>query len=280
MSILELKNKNTFDNQLKKIIYIFKFDKILPSIVGSASLKSQRFYSDYDLLTVLNKKYDDRFIYDRITDIISELLKDDDVYLMELKIQSKNGDKHRWYFKDKFEYNDFKMKIKDVDFIKIDIIARINNRFVEVSSIFDFSLTKENKNDIKKRLFQDITELKKEKKYYKILKRLFSIYKINKNHRLLKLLSDYFNSDIGKLYQLNSNIDAINNLLKLYNDKVTKDKAIINLKDIGSGDTSLTQLAEIYDNNFKEINNDAKKFITTHSLLWGAHTPGRGPAIV
>lgn len=267
MSILEKKDKNTFDNKLKKIIYIFKFDKILPIIAGSASLKSQRYFSDYDLFTRINKKYDDKFIYDRIVDIVTELLVDNDVYLMELKVQSKNGDKHRWYFKDKIEYNDFKTKIKDVDFIKIDIIARINIRFVEVSSIYNFSLSKENKNDIKKRLFEDIKILLKEKKYYKILKRLFSIYKLNKNHRLLKLLSDYFNSDIGGLYQLNSNIDAINNLLKLYNDEVTKDKARINLKDIGLDDTPLSRLARIYDNNFKELNKSAKNFITTHSLV-------------
>jgi hypothetical protein len=259
MNILEPKAKRDYDDTLKKIIFDLKFNNELPIIAGSASLASQKYYSDIDLFLSLDKMKADE-VYNKLESILKNILSNDDLYFIELKLQTLKGKKYRWFYDDKFELNDFKKKFNDVDFIKLDIIARINNIFTEISIIYKFPNTKKEKIDFIENLKDDIQELKKEKKYYKILKRFFSIFKNTKNYKMLKLLSEFFNSDSGAKYQTISNLEAIKNVLSIYDDETTRKKAMFNLQELKLNN-KLESIDKIIKDFNKEINKNALNMI-------------------
>jgi hypothetical protein len=246
MDILE--SKTRFDDKLINTIKKLKFKNNKVDIKGTASLASQKYFSDYDLFTQIVGNYTNEQIYDEINKILNRIRKDSDLYFTELKIQNKNGKKKK-YFKMDFSKEDFIKNIKDLDFIKIDLIGRFSNIFTEVSIIYNFSTEKLTSEDYLKKLNDDIKELKKEGKFYKILKRVFSLAKINKDKKLLLNLGEFFNSDIGQLYQKMSNLEAIEKLLDMYDDDITIKKALINLKDINE-----EPKLEKINKNIKDLN--------------------------
>jgi hypothetical protein len=63
--------------------------------------------------------------------------------------------------------------------------------------------------DYLKQINDDISDLKKDKNYYKILKRYFLKSKINNDQIVMNQLINVFNSDLGKIYKDINNIDAI-----------------------------------------------------------------------
>lgn len=242
MDILEEKQKGEFDNDLKNIIKILKFKKFPIHLKGSASLKSQQYYSDFDLFTEIRLNYNTEEIYDEFRKILNNIISSYDLYFIEFKLQTKKGEKYKWFPNDEFNYEDFKKAFKDIDFGKIDLIARIQNIFIEISCNYIFG-NKNIHNDYKtldkkqyaeeiKELKEGILQLKKENNYYKILKRLFSIYKLEGDYSKLEILNKIFNSELGKKYKLISNLEAIKLLSQFYDDADTKKKIEINLTDI------------------------------------------------
>jgi hypothetical protein len=91
------------------------------------------------------------------------------------------------------------------------------------------------------------------------LKRQFNIYKANKDYPKLLLLTDYFNSDIGKQYQIKSNLEAIKKIHSIYKDTLTNRKIEINLKDI-KDDVNVNNKNSKLKEYSKEINDNAKSF--------------------
>ena len=87
--------------------------------------------------------------------------------------------------------------------------------FKDISIIYNFHNIKEDTPTKIERLKADYNELVQEGDIYKSLKRLFSIYKIKKEYPKLKQLTQLFNSNIGKLYETNSNLKTLQ-LLKTY----------------------------------------------------------------
>lgn len=113
--------------------------------------------------------------------------------------------------------------IKDKTLIKLDIISYINGDFVEISNIYEFYDDgkginideKISRSKILKSIKEDIEKFKKDKNYVKVFKRYFVIAKLNKDFKLLKLLSNMFNSNIGLLYKSISDFKTIIQLLAL-----------------------------------------------------------------
>jgi len=264
MNVLQLRNKNEFDDELKKLVSMLKLNGKLPTIAGSASLKSQQFYSDYDLFLKPEKEMNAEQVYKKLENILENIFTNNDLYFTELKLQLLNGKKFRWFYNQKFDYEDFEKKFNmGVDFIKLDLIARIKNRFTEISIIYKLGFGK--KENIIDSFKNDIIELKKEKNYYKILKRFFSIFKQTNNYKMLKLLSEFFNSDIGAKYQIISNLDAIKNVLSIYSDDMTKKKALLNLKELKIDD-KLQNIDKFIKDFRKDINKAALDFINRKNL--------------
>lgn len=256
MDILEKKQKGEFDNELKKIIKILKFGNSPIELKGSSSLKSQKYYSDYDLFSSIDLNYGMEYIYDEFRKILNNIISSENLYFIEMKIQTTKGKKYRYFPNDDFNYNDFKKKFKNVDFVKIDLISRIDNIFIEVSSIYKFSEDPMTTEQYKKNIYDDIKELKKEKNFYKILKRMFNIYKVENDLHKMNMLTKIFNGEMGEQYKKITNLEAINNLKKYYDDPKTKKKIEINLLDIKEPLNNYNQNLQKYKNN---LNEKAKK---------------------
>ena len=68
--------------------------------------------------------------------------------------------------------------------------------------------------------------------YYKALKRLFSLYKIQGKSKDQLPLTRFFNSEVGRIYATVSNLKALQILLRYPNTKTIYKKIEINMKDL------------------------------------------------
>jgi len=232
MDIVEPRARRDFDDGLKSLIKLLKFKNYRVELRGSASLTSQRYYSDYDLYTDITDAVSAPTAFKEFSRILRRVLDRPDVYFIELKLQTPDGHKVRWYPGERFEEKRFGARWEHVDYVKLDVIAFIKNRFVEVSCIYGFFNAPLTTAEYIEKLQEDITELKKENRYYKILKRLFNIYKAKDNKKNLLTLNRVFNSHLGELYQRASNLEAIETVRESYPDDETAKRIAVNLADL------------------------------------------------
>ena len=103
--------------------------------------------------------------------------------------------------------------------VKLDIVYRLNfGDFVEVSMIYQINPQKVNLiNDLK----ADIKEYLKIGRSYKALKRCFSLYIIQDNQKKLYNLIKLFNSDIGLIAKVISEITIYIQLLEMYSNSIS-----------------------------------------------------------
>jgi len=224
MDILEKKPAAQYHDELKNIMKMMTFKTKL-ELKGSSSLTSQRFFGDYDLFCVMEKP--DRVEFFKfIVGLLKKIEDSPDLWFIELKLQGKR--KVKFHQGDAIVFKNW----EDVEFVKIDIVARIENRFTEVSAIYSFVTNPMSQEEYVESLQNDIKELRKEGKYYKILKRKFNIAKAQGNRKELLRLGKIFNGPLGEKYQVISNLDAIQLVLEYYQDESLVKKIEINLKDL------------------------------------------------
>jgi|688.fasta_scaffold146461_3 hypothetical protein len=96
---------------------------------------------------------------------------------------------------------------------KLDVIAYVDNKFTEFSIIYRFTYKDNDISDSFKQMllsFHTTTEISYlEQKYFKVIKRLFSIAKQNHNTTTLTLLTSILNSELGRIYTVISDINTI-----------------------------------------------------------------------
>jgi len=231
---------------------------VRPIMIGSAGLASQLYVGDIDLLTFILGRKENKFINKEIKDIISNIERDDDMYFMEFKIQYKNGKKIKFY-PDEIDKIEIPTKnFDDIEYLKIDLIYYIDSRFREVSINYWFKEIK----DMVERMKEDILELRDEGRYYKVVKRLFSIAKSINDIPKGLILSKFLNKAIGHDYMYLNNLKAIRDVLMAYDDNITRDKARINLKnmDIMANYDHVEKLIDKYQ---EKVDNSALKFLKT-----------------
>lgn len=257
MEITEKKQRMEYNDDIKKLIKIFEFKKEGVSLKGSSSLSVMNYYADYDFFTLIRSNYSISEIYDEFSRILRSILENTDTYFIEFKIQQLDGKKFKWFPNEKFNSKNFENIFnKSTDYCKLDIIYFSNNRFIEASSIYKFYGKQLNEKEYLKEIEEDIKELKKEKNYYKILKRMFLIYNIKGNTNKIELLTNVFNSELGRIYKNINNIDAINLVKKFYGDDViTKKRIEVNLSDI----QFYSNYEKQYEKEKKELNKKAKE---------------------
>lgn len=282
--IIDKKPKGIYPSEIKKLFNLLKFSDRLPDVMGSSSLISQKYFGDYDLFSYIGFPSMD-LVYNRMSQILESIIQSKEYYFIEFKIQGTNGKKFRWFYNETFLKNQFFDIVSDVkiDFMKIDLIAYIDYKFIEVSSIYKLDLQPvdmidENKHN-KEQLIsirEDLIELKKEKKYFKILKRIYSIAKINSDSKLMNDLTKFFNSDVGEMYSDYSNIEAINRLLEQKNinpeisgsvfSKRLKENFKVLSKNSGRTIRNISELNALSKDLFKEINLKAEAKIKELNL--------------
>jgi hypothetical protein len=249
-----IQEKRKINSYINDIVKKLKFKNYKINLAGSASLQSQRYFSDYDFNTNILRKYKPITIYNEFLKIISN--NDDLLYFLELKIEYLDGTKTKIY--DPSIYKIIKNMFKNINYVKIDYVLWFDYHFKELSIIYTFTKTEFDVKDIE----TDYKELIKEGNYYKALKRLFSIYKITNNKAEAVKLTKFFNSKYGKLYELNSNLKTI--LLIKDNTRIKdlydiKQKIDINLKFLKL-DPSIDIQKEINKNDII-LNAEAKKYL-------------------
>jgi hypothetical protein len=102
---------------------------------------------------------------------------------------------------------------------KLDVVGFVqNNRFTDFSVIYEFRCNGEVLNpepvNIKVSLIESIITYTAEGNYFKVLKRLFALYKFQHNTKMLEELNPILNSDLGRLYQIVSDMDTLLALLE------------------------------------------------------------------
>ena len=143
--------------------------------------------------------------------------------------------------------------------IKIDIIAHLSYaQFVDISEIYIFKVGNEcNFEFTEKKIFQNVKQdgimFLRNGNLYKALKRVFSLYKFEKETDKLKILVDLFNSNIGLIAKVKSDLDIYKTVLERVHS-VSIDEIKFGLQQ------SKQNLGNVYQFNinehlFVEINN-------------------------
>jgi hypothetical protein len=125
-----------------------------------------------------------------------------------------------------------------------------NNIFIEASCNYNFNKKPQSDEELKKELEQNITELKKDNNYFKVLKKLYLLSLSKNDTNKIELLKSFFNSDIGSIYKNISNINAIKIVQKYYNDALTKKRIETNLINLNYPQNYQKE----FNKNYKIIN--------------------------
>lgn len=230
MNILE---KRLQSDDVLNLISDLRFGKKPIELVGSASLRNQRYFSDFDFFSTIGKSSPLK-TFGSIQKIISKVNNNPNYYPIELKVQLDDGQKLKYFQPITLNFKEFKKNYNVIDFIKLDLVMFSDSRFVEVSIIYKLNSAKKLTTDEYVRdLKNDIKDLQKEKSFYKILKREFNLARVENNRDLMIELMKFFNSDIGKLYQYKSNLEAVKLIEEHYKkDKKAQQKVEVNFKKI------------------------------------------------
>jgi len=253
-----------YNNNLKTLFKTIALDKGY-KVVGSA--KSNLFFGDYDLNSLINYsgKNQENKIYNEFKKVFQFVNHYDNIWITDLKVgEDEAGNALRWNEKT-MKSNDnqgytFQEALKQKSTIKIDITLLLDDKFVEITDNYFFTIndykTFENlsKNEMIQNLKEKYIEYLDKKAYLKSLKRLKSMLQINGNNkREMKLLNDFFNSKIGYLYTVWSEISVIAQLLEL--KKKVSDEDIYNAIQRMKEDISFFPIKNLFVN----INKPTKK---------------------
>lgn len=262
MDVLEQKPPLQYKDELKKLLKLLTYKNHRLELKGSSSLSSQRYFSDYDLFSVF-KKPDQNDFMSFLKGVLKKIEDSDDLWFMELKLQTtgKRAKKIRVYPNQPLKEGDVEKVWDKLDFIKLDLIVRIENRFTEVSVIYSFTTEPPTKEEYIKSLEDDIAGLRKEGKFYKVLKRQFSIFRVENDKKQLLRLSKVFNGDLGKEYQLLSNLEALQKVLEFYQEPSLINKVRVNLKDLHLP-PDVKSVSGLLKARSKGLNQSAKEFLS------------------
>lgn len=102
---------------------------------------------------------------------------------------------------------------------KLDVISLVaNNRFTDFSVIYEFHCNGKALNpdpsDIKTSLQEDVIAYTASGNYFKVIKRLFALAKLNKNTKLIGSITPILNSNLGLMYLIVNDIDTLCMLLE------------------------------------------------------------------
>jgi hypothetical protein len=271
-SILEERAPLHFKEELKQLIKLLTppgAPKRL-QLKGSAGLTSQQYPSDFDLFSDLSEAdYSPNKFVAFLKSLLAAVDQHPDCWFVELKVQTKSGKKVRLHPGDKLDALAAQVKKlwPQLDIIKIDLIARIEGQFSEVSAIYKLAAGDAAPADAtaayRRSLEDDIKELSAEKRWYKVLKRQFNLTKTEppsaERSARLKQLSKVFNGPLGELYQTLSRLEAIETVVGLYPDAA--DKARLAIKDMHLPAEALADPDEWAERSAKEMNSAAKKIV-------------------
>lgn len=214
------KNLNLdFSNDVLKIIKCFNINDV--KLTGSMNNKIILFPNDYDCYDIIKKSFTPLSFKNKIQSVIKKLLKINNTYIGDIKFGVlENGSSIRWKVSEilkGFKIIDNKKYwlsscLNDKSMKKIDVVHLVNNSIYKDFSCV-YLLHNEMKDEAYESLKKDIYEYQREKNYFKMLKRIYSLISY-KNDKICHILVDFFNSSVGQLNNIMSDINTIDYLLE------------------------------------------------------------------
>ena len=188
-------------------------------LIGSNSIGKLKYTTDFDLQEYIsiNKLKDYQKYVRKIQQVFKSFQKSETVFITDFKSGYHNTQPVRWNYTDiingyKIIDNEITINLFDTlqlksNKIKIDIIAFINDKFLEFSCNYYFHSSDVDVTDIYKSLLLDVKKYYHAKKFMKMLKRLLS-YRMIRNESVDDIIV-FLNSQAGFLYQLQHQLDVI-----------------------------------------------------------------------
>ena len=276
-------NEKQYNNNIKKIVKLMSLESKV-NIVGSAKIKRNIYYSDYDSFETVKGKTKN-IIYNHFKSLFEIIKSVDNTIITDFKLgENAKGEPLRWTYEEikRRENNGitFDDAIKQKSIIKMDIVTLLNGRFIEITEVYNIYIDGESNSDysidnVRKELTDDMKKMIKEGNLMKALKRKYSLLNLdNKNKAVREKLIDYFNSPIGLLNRSKSDletmltviespkfdIDEIKNSLQLLKEIISSFPVENNLEEISKLKTKDKMKVPIY----KQIN-ILKMYINKHA---------------
>lgn len=251
---------------IRVFVNLLKWDNNEMLLLGTGSSATQLYPSDIDLFSKISNTYSSDAVYKKVIEKLTEASQRPDMFFIEGKIQDKDGEKFKWKNMAELKRPASVVKFKslydrNIDYVKFDFVLYLNQQFVELSVIYVFNKDDLDYSALKMSLSNDMIDLIHERKYYKSLKRLFALLKLEHppaRNNLIKI-SELFNSSIGALYKRNSILKAVELFLETYQDPQSIRLAKRVYENLGF--TNLTEMPKIIKAYDAVINREGKKFI-------------------
>jgi hypothetical protein len=279
-----------------KVMKLLNYENI--EVIGSMRNKNIKFPSDIDLQDMSNVQGTYEDIYMFFLNIFNKAYKNKNLFIIDFKCGFYKGKPIKWSYNDmkngyKMKNNvkiTFKYALTHESMIKIDLIAiGKDSLFTEYSCNYYFNFIKYyhvnftlERDLIVNRLEYDYTQLMKKQKYYKALKRLYSISRIKGNKYMMETLTNMFNSPLGLLYQQKGSLETVVNILTNNFKPYDKDIIIFNLNNIKQhlpivyqskiikiitlklGKAMIKNIEQLIEQIDDDINNDTFYWINEH----------------
>jgi hypothetical protein len=188
-------------------------------VIGSASLRRIQYAGDYDANVVTHMHISQ--VAKALGDVVKRLKQIPLLVIGDIKVGEKAGEPFRWTAAEvergyKGELS-LEKAMRTGGMVKIDTIALVHGgRYVEIGCVYRYGFeakpltTKEALSELKDSLKEEL----KDKNYWKALKRMFSIARLVGDKGRVDRLTEQFNSDLGRLYSVISDITVLEYLIE------------------------------------------------------------------
>jgi len=162
-------NEKQYNNNIKKIVKLMSMESKV-NIVGSAKIKRNIYYSDYDSFSTVKGK-NENMIYNHFKSVFEIIRNSENTIITDFKLgENAKGEPLRWTYEEiKRKENNgitFDDAIKQKSIIKMDIVTLQNGRFIEISEVYNIYIDGESNSDysienIRKELIDDMNKKNK-----------------------------------------------------------------------------------------------------------------------
>ena len=188
-------NEKQYNNNIKKIVKLMSMESKV-NIVGSAKIRRNIYYNDYDSFSTVKGK-NENMIYNHFKSVFEIIRNSENTIITDFKLgENAKGEPLRWTYEEiKRKENNgitFDDAIKQKSIIKMDIVTLHNGRFIEITEVYNIYIDGESNSDysienIRKELIDDMNEQIKEGNIMKALKRKYSLLNLERSFQLLFL---------------------------------------------------------------------------------------------
>jgi hypothetical protein len=161
----------------------------------------------------------DRAVYNHFKNVFEIIKRSDNVVISDFKYGETNSTSLRWTTEEMKNDNDqgvaFAEALRHKSMIKMDIIALISGRFIEIREVYNIYLDGEpnmspSLHDIVDDITKEYLDEVRDGNYIKALKRMLSLLKLKgEEPRKQDILLDYFNSPEGLIYRCKNDLETL-----------------------------------------------------------------------